>query len=116
MGASWARCVGPPPPMIRSRNARGPDTHLPLPARWRIMEKGVHNYLESLPQGAADSGEVMLTFGGGRVDGLPGVHRHARIVSGVCYSPKVFDITKQEFSTLRVTPPAHPATMPWRVH
>ncbi|CAK0852490.1 unnamed protein product [Prorocentrum cordatum] len=24
-----------------------------------------------------------------------GVHRHARIVSGVCYSPKVFDITKQ---------------------
>ena len=37
MKASWARCVGGAL-IIASQGAKGPETHLPLQARWRMMK------------------------------------------------------------------------------
>eukprot|EP00959_Pyramimonas_sp_CCMP1952_P435478 9118583-Pyramimonas_sp.AAC.1 len=42
MSASWARCVGGAL-AVASQGAKGPDAHLPLQARWRMLSERHHS-------------------------------------------------------------------------
>lgn len=82
----------------RLRAARNVDPKDALsPSKFLLLEQGIGKFVDTLPRAVADSSEVMLMFEGQLV-GDPGrTDRIVAILSGTCYSPKVFDFSLCEF-------------------
>ena len=63
-----------------------------------FLEMGLHNYLVHVGKEKADEGDLMLCVeGDGCVFGGPRKRRCMFFVTGVCYCPKVFDVTRLSF-------------------
>lgn len=62
-----------------------------------VVEKGLMNTIEGLGKPAADVGDVMLVVDGPTLQDPSSHMRFVMLVTGVCYSPKVFDVVMCEF-------------------
>lgn len=65
--------------------------------RFNLIEKGFFAMFEDLGREAIDSGEVMLVVDGPSVHEAGQRHRSLALVTGVCYNPKVFEVTTLRF-------------------
>ena len=64
---------------------------------FKCIEKGMFNLIDKLTHPIADEGDTMLMFSGRGKSNPKSFFRQCFILSGVTYSPTVFDITRQEF-------------------
>ena len=62
-----------------------------------LIEKGIVRYLEVIGRPVADQGDVMLMVEGPALARPGGTDRVPFVVSGTCWSPKVFDACRLEF-------------------
>lgn len=63
-----------------------------------FTETGVHNYMTSLGRDIADSGEILIMITGTPYPGAPaGPRNFLALISGMCYSPTVFDVCQCVF-------------------
>lgn len=69
------------------------------PAKFSLIEHGLHRFMASLPRSEADSAETMIMVeGAGLQAPAVGIVRAVAILSGTCYSPQVCDFAMCEFS------------------
>lgn len=69
---------------------------VPSEPQFNLVEVGLLNFLDSLTKPVADSGEVLIIIAGAMLEGGAQV-RYSAMITGTCYSPKVFDVTPCEF-------------------
>lgn len=83
------------------------------PRKFALIEKGIQNFVDSLPRAEADSGEVMFMLDASAASHPRERLRLVALLTGTCYSPKVCDLTLCHF---RDEGDASAATLPFPFH
>ena len=66
--------------------------------QFETVHKGLNNVVGSMPKAESEFGDVMVMIQGFRLGHPDQPHRLAFLVTGVSFSPKVFDVTRCAFS------------------